>query len=99
MSLTESKVRQAKPGEKIYFLADDDGLSLKIEPNGTKSWSYRFSVPGSNKRSRIKLGVYPDMSLKEARAERDERKLTATQPHRANKKILYFCFHKWQGSG
>ncbi|WP_326519642.1 tyrosine-type recombinase/integrase [Acinetobacter sp. CAAS 2-6] len=92
MSLTESKVRQAKPREKIYFLADDDGLSLKIEPNGTKSWSYRFSVRGSNKRSRIKLGVYPDMSLKEARSERDERKLIATYPHRSNKKDHVLLF-------
>lgn len=92
MSLTESKIRQAKPREKIYFLADDDGLSLKVEPNGTKSWSYRFSVPGSNKRSRIKLGVYPDMSLKEARVERDEQKLEVTQPHRARNKNHVLLF-------
>ena len=74
MSLTEVKVRQAKPKEKIYFLADDDGLSLKIEPNGRKSWSYRYSLAGTNKRPRIKLGEYPVMSLKEARSVRDEYK-------------------------
>lgn len=65
MSLTEIKVRQAKPKEKIYFLADDDGLSLKVEPNGRKSWSYRYSLTGTNKRPRMKLGEYPVMSLKE----------------------------------
>lgn len=74
MSLTEAKVRQAKPKEKIYFLADDDGLSLKIEPNGNKSWSYRYAVIDSNKRRRITLGKYPNMSLKDARSTRDDYK-------------------------
>lgn len=74
MSLTEQRVRQAKPREKMYFVADDDGLSLKIEPNGNKSWSYRYSLPNSTKRPRVKLGVYPSMSLKEARLARDDKK-------------------------
>lgn len=75
MSLTEFKVRQAKPKDKIYFLADDEGLSLKIEPNGRKSWSYRYSLEGGAKRPRVKLGVYPSMLLKDARSARDEYKL------------------------
>lgn len=74
MSLTEQKIRQAKPREKMYFMADDDGLSLKVEPNGSKSWSYRYSLPESNKRPRVKLGNYPEMSLKQARLARDEKK-------------------------
>ena len=80
MSLTEQKARQAKPKEKIYFLADEDGLSLKVEPNGNKSWSYRFVVLFTHKRSRVKLGNFPAMSLKQARASRDERKRVATDP-------------------
>lgn len=36
MSLTEIKVRQANYKDKIYFLSDEDGLSLKVEPNGRK---------------------------------------------------------------
>ena len=75
MSLTEFKIRQAKSKDKIYYLADDDGLSLKIEPNGRKSWSYRYSVAESSKRPRVKLGLYPVMSLKDARYARDEYKL------------------------
>ena len=74
MSLTEQRVRQAKPREKMYFIADDDGLSLKVEPNGNKSWSYRYALPNSTKRPRVKLGVYPIMSLKDARFARDEKK-------------------------
>lgn len=74
MSLTEQRIRQAKPREKAYFMADDDGLSLKIEPNGIKSWSYRYSMPNSTKRPRVKLGIYPEMSLKQARLARDNKK-------------------------
>ena len=56
MSLTESKLRQAKPTDKIYFLSDDDGLSLKIEPNGTKTWSYRYAQGETTQTTRTKLG-------------------------------------------
>lgn len=88
MSLTEAKVRQAKPKGKIYFLADDDGLSLKIEPNGRKSWSYRYSLAGINKRPRTKLGEYPVMSLKEARSVRDEYKLNNYENKPLHKKYI-----------
>lgn len=88
MSLTEIKVRQAKPKEKVYFLADDDGLSLKIEPNGRKSWSYRYSLVGTNKRPRMKLGEYPVMSLKEARSVRDEYKFNDYQNKLLHKKDI-----------
>lgn len=88
MSLTEIKVRQAKPKEKIYFLADDDGLSLKVEPNGRKSWSYRYSLAGTNKRPRMKLGEYPVMSLKEARSVRDEYKFNDYQNKLMHKKDI-----------
>lgn len=77
MSLTEIQIRRLHPKEKIYFLADDDGLSLKIDPSGEKSWSYRYSVPATGKRPRITLGVYPVMSLKEARNARDVYKVNA----------------------
>ncbi len=88
MSLTEIKVRQAKSKEKIYFLADDDGLSLKVEPNGRKSWSYRYSLAGTNKRPRMKLGEYPVMSLKEARSVRDEYKFNNYENKPLHKKYI-----------
>ena len=44
MSLTEIKVRQANYKDKIYFLSDEDGLSLKVEPNGRKYWCARVNV-------------------------------------------------------
>ncbi len=49
MSLTEIKVRQAHCKEKTSFLSDEDGLSLKIEPSGRKSWCYRYTDPQTKK--------------------------------------------------
>lgn len=72
MSLTEIKVRQAQYKEKTCFLSDEDGLSLKIEPNGRKSWCYRYTDLNTKKRRRIQLGNYPDLSLKKARQIRDD---------------------------
>lgn len=98
MSLTELKVRQAKLKEKIYFLADDDGLSLKVEPNGRKSWSYRYSLEGTKKRPRVKLGEYPLMSLKEARIARDEYKFSGYQNeslYKKNIKSFQDIYEEW----
>ncbi|MBW3039167.1 DUF4102 domain-containing protein, partial [Acinetobacter baumannii] len=53
MSLTEIKVRQAHCKEKTCLLSDEDGLSLKIEPKGWRSWSYRYTDPKTKKRRRI----------------------------------------------
>ncbi|EYT24717.1 hypothetical protein J622_03334 [Acinetobacter sp. 1564232] len=72
MSLTDIKVRQAHCKEKTCFLSDEDGLSLKIEPSGRKSWCYRYTDPQTKKRRRIQLGLYPDLSLKKARQVRDD---------------------------
>jgi len=72
MSLTETRVRQAHSRDKICFLSDEEGLSLKIEPNGRKSWCYRYTDPETKKRRRIQLGLYPDLSLKKARQVRDD---------------------------
>lgn len=72
MSLTEVKIRQAHCKEKTYFLSDEDGLSLKIEPSGRKSWCYRYTDPQTKKRRRIQLGLYPDLSLKKARQVRND---------------------------
>jgi integrase len=58
-------VKQAKSKDKPYKLADGKGLNLLINPNGSKYWrlSYRFH----QKQKTLALGVYPDVSLSEAR--------------------------------
>ena len=68
--LTELVIRNAKPKEKVYRLGDGDGLHMEIIPAGGKYWHLRYWVQGKEKR--VSLGVYPDVTLKEAREKRDD---------------------------
>lgn len=70
MPLTDLEIRRAKPAEKTYTKADGNGLSLQIEPNGSKGWRFRYRFEGKAKM--LSLGTYPKVSLSEARRRRDE---------------------------
>jgi len=70
MPLTDVKIRNAKPKAKPYKLADGDGMFLLVHPNGSKYWRLKYRIAG---RERIMaLGVYPGVSIIEAREKRDE---------------------------
>ncbi|WP_026688130.1 tyrosine-type recombinase/integrase [Azovibrio restrictus] len=76
MALTDTAVRNAKPADKPIKMADEKGLFLLINPNGTKYWRQKYRFDGKEKL--LAHGVYPDVGLKEARGKRDEaRKLLA----------------------
>ena len=74
--LTDVTIRNAKPGEKTVKLFDERGLYLEISSTGGKWWRFKYRFDGKEKR--LSLGVYPDVSLKDARDRRDTaRKLLA----------------------
>ena len=76
MPLNDMQIRRAKPEARAYTLGDGQGLSLLIEPNGSKSWRFRYRFAGKPKM--ISLGVYPTITLADARSRRDDaRKLVA----------------------
>lgn len=76
MALTDIKVRTAKPTDKQYKLTDGNGMHLLIHPNGSRYWRLQYRFGGKQKM--LALGVYPEVSLADARARRDEaRKLLA----------------------
>ena len=70
MALSDVAVRQAKATGTDYTLPDFDGLSLAVSAAGTKTWHFRYTWLGRQKR--MSLGVYPEISLREARTRRDE---------------------------
>ncbi|WP_220718901.1 integrase arm-type DNA-binding domain-containing protein [Agarivorans litoreus] len=70
--LTNTQIKQAKAKQAEYSLADGDGLSLRIRPNGSKSWFFNYVVPVSGKRFKISFGQYPEVSLADARRKRVE---------------------------
>ncbi|MCX9070633.1 tyrosine-type recombinase/integrase [Citrobacter portucalensis] len=70
MPLTDLEIRRSKPREKSYTLNDGNGLSLLIEPNGSRGWRFRYRFDGKPKM--ISLGTYPDVTLNDARLKRDD---------------------------
>ena len=76
MALTEMEVRKAKPTEKPYKLTDGGGLFLLVQVNGGKYWRLAYRFDGKQKT--LALGVYPDVTLTDARERREQaRKLLA----------------------
>src|ERR1035441_586823 len=71
MQLTDNKIKALKPQAKRYLVSDDGGLSLDVLPSGKMAWLFRYRQGG--KQERVTLGQYPALSLKAARAARDEK--------------------------
>ena len=71
--LTDIQIKNAKPKEKPYFISDFGNLSIVIMPTNHKIWQHRFSIyPNGKRNEKIRRGgQYPTMSIKEARAWRD----------------------------
>ena len=72
--LNNTKIDKAKPQQKEFTLSDGKGLYLLIKPNGAKLWRFNYYKPFTQpkKRALIGVGKYPDISLQQARAIRDE---------------------------
>lgn len=77
MALTAITVRAAKATDKPLKLSDEKGLFLEVRPGGGKWWRLRYRHAGREKM--LSLGVYPEVSLADARERRDEaRRLLAS---------------------
>ena len=70
MPLSDTAIRNAKPGSKAKRMFDGGGLYLEIAASGGKWWRFKYRFNGKEKR--LSLGVYPDVSLKDARNRRGE---------------------------
>lgn len=74
--LTDTAVRNAKPQEKSYRLTDGEGMYLEVSSAGGKLWRLKYRFEGKEKR--LSFGAYPEVSIKDARAKREQaRKLLA----------------------
>ena len=68
--LTENSIRKAQILEKQYKIYDGDGMFLLIHPNGSKYWRMKYTFDGKSKLE--SFGVWPGISLKEARQRRHD---------------------------
>ncbi|KQZ39669.1 integrase arm-type DNA-binding domain-containing protein [Duganella sp. Root1480D1] len=64
--LTDTQIRNAKPKEKTYTLADGGGMYLEISSKGSKIWRMSYRQP-NGKTTRLTFGRYPETSLQDAR--------------------------------
>jgi integrase len=69
-TLSEARIRTAKPKQKPYKLFDERGLYLRVERRGGRLWRFRYRYGGVEKL--LALGAYPDVTLKRAREKRDD---------------------------
>ncbi len=69
--LTDTKIRSAQPWAKPYRLHDGRRLVLEVAVSGTKAWRFRYTDP-AGKETLLTLGLYPELSLAQARAKRED---------------------------
>ena len=94
MALTELEIKKAKATDKPQKLADGGGMYLQIQPDGAKYWRMNYRVAGKQKT--LAIGVYPKVSLVEARDRREQaRKLLANDADPSSiKKAAKQAIHK-----
>ncbi|NCC04554.1 MAG: DUF4102 domain-containing protein [Proteobacteria bacterium] len=66
-ALTEMEIKNLKPSDKVYTVQDSNGLYLEIPVKGNKRWRIRYWFDGTE--YRLSLGIYPTVSLKQARGK------------------------------
>lgn len=78
MALTATALKNVKPKQQAYKLADEKGLLLLVTPSGGMLWRFKYRVDGRSADGEPKrvekllsLGNCPDVSLKDARERRD----------------------------
>ncbi|EGT3596894.1 TPA: tyrosine-type recombinase/integrase [Serratia marcescens] len=79
MKLNARQVETAKPKDKTYKMADGGGLYLEITAKGSKYWRMKYRRPNDKKEDRLAFGVWPTVTLAEARGKRDEAKRLLVQ--------------------
>lgn len=72
MPLSDSAIREAKPRDKAYKLSDGEGLYLQVSTSGAKLWRWKYRIHGKEKK--LAIGIYPAVSLKQAREKRNAAK-------------------------
>lgn len=70
MALSDIKIRKAEIRDKPYKLSDGGGLFVLVKPNGSKIWQQKYRHFG--KERLLSHGIYPDVTLAQARKKRDE---------------------------
>jgi len=70
MLLSDIQVRNLKPRDKSYKVTDFEGLFVLVKANGSRLWQFKYRMFG--KERLLSIGVYPQVSLAQARKAKDD---------------------------
>ena len=70
MPLTDATIRVLKPKVKPYKVSDFEGLFMTVKPTGSRLWHFKCRIDGKEKL--LSIGVYPEITLAQARGKKDE---------------------------
>jgi integrase len=95
--LTDLTVRNLTTRDRPYKVADGNGLFVLVSPTGLRAWRWKYRFAGREKV--LPLGKYPEVSLAQARALRDEARqkvLAAIDPaeERRDSKLALLAAHE-----
>lgn len=82
MPLNDMQIRRAEPEANAYTIGDGQRPRLLIEPNGSKSWRFRYRF--ADKPKMISLGVSPTLTLADACSRRDDARKLVTKAKNAS---------------
>jgi len=80
--LTDTQVRNAKPGDKPRKLYDRDRLYVLVGTSGSKRWYWAYRL--GDRDLTVSLGEYPETSLKDARDRQGEAAKLVANGHQPN---------------
>jgi hypothetical protein len=70
MGLSDLQIKKLAPQDRRFEVSDGKGLSIRVTPNGTKTWIFRYQFHGRPRR--MTLGNYPGIGLADARIKHGE---------------------------
>ncbi|WP_114240045.1 integrase arm-type DNA-binding domain-containing protein [Dyella sp. C9] len=68
--LTDTAIRKTKPAPTPLKLSDGGGMHLLLKPDGSRYWRLNYRFAGKQKT--LALGVYPTVTLADARQRRED---------------------------
>jgi integrase len=70
MAISNVTIKALQPKSTAYKVSDEKGLFVLVHPNGSKYWRLKYRYAGKEKV--LALGVYPEVTLKQARDKRED---------------------------
>ena len=95
MPLTDVQVRAARATDKPQKISDAKGLFLLVHPNGSKYWRLKYRYAGKEKQ--LALGVYPEVTLAQARAKSRDHAGAGLEPRWKLCRVHEHEFLRWTG--